>query len=84
MALEGTIKSADNNKPIPATIKVTNQKTKEQLAEINNDSLTGKYKIFLKEGEKYDISIAAKGKKTTIASHQNNKPKLERTRQNIK
>jgi OmpA-OmpF porin, OOP family len=61
VALEGTIKSADNNKPIPATIKVTNQKTKEQLAEINNDSISGKYKIFLKEGEKYDISIAAKG-----------------------
>jgi OmpA-OmpF porin, OOP family len=61
VSLEGTIKSADNNKPIQATIKVSNLKTKEQLAEINNDSITGKYKIFLKEGEKYDISISARG-----------------------
>jgi OmpA-OmpF porin, OOP family len=61
VALEGTIKSANNNKPIQATIKVSNLKTKEQLAVINNDSLTGKYKLFLKEGEKYDISISAKG-----------------------
>jgi OmpA-OmpF porin, OOP family len=61
VALEGTIKSADNNKVIPATIKVSNIKTKEQLMEISNDSVTGKYKLFLKEGERYDISISAKG-----------------------
>jgi outer membrane protein OmpA-like peptidoglycan-associated protein len=61
VALEGTIKSADNNKVIQATIKVSNIRTKEQLMEVANDSITGKYKVFLKEGEKYDISISAKG-----------------------
>jgi OmpA-OmpF porin, OOP family len=31
------------------------------VMEVNNDTLTGKYKIFLKEGERYDVSISAKG-----------------------
>jgi outer membrane protein OmpA-like peptidoglycan-associated protein len=61
IALEGTIKSADNNKIIPATIKVNNIRTKEKIIEVNNDSLTGKYFVYLREGQKYDINISAKG-----------------------
>jgi OOP family OmpA-OmpF porin len=60
VALEGYIKN-ELNKPIQATVKVNSLKSKEKVMEINNDTLTGKYKIFLKEGEKYDVSISAKG-----------------------
>jgi len=61
LLVQGTILDDETNKPIAATIKINNFKTKERLTEITNDSLTGKYQMYLKEGEKYDVSISAKG-----------------------
>lgn len=60
VALQGTIKSAETNKVIPATIKVSNIRTKEKVIEVTNDSVTGKYYVYLREGQKYDLSISAK------------------------
>lgn len=60
IALEGTIKSEDN-KILPATVTVSNLRSKEKVMTVTNDSLTGKYSVYLKEGEKYDVSIAARG-----------------------
>ncbi|MBX9850504.1 MAG: OmpA family protein [Cytophagaceae bacterium] len=61
IALEGFIKNEENNKVIEATVKVSDIRTKEKIVEMNNDYLTGKYFVYLKEGQKYDISISAKG-----------------------
>jgi outer membrane protein OmpA-like peptidoglycan-associated protein/Tol biopolymer transport system component len=61
VALEGTIKSQETNKAISATITVSNIRNKNKVIEVENDSLTGKYFVYLKEGQKYDLSISAKG-----------------------
>jgi outer membrane protein OmpA-like peptidoglycan-associated protein len=61
IALEGSIKNSETNKVIPATITVSDIRTKEQIMTVENDSLTGKYNVYLKEGQKYDLSISAKG-----------------------
>src|SRR5690606_8614216 len=36
-------------------------RTKEKISEVNNDSVTGKYYVYIREGQKYDLSISAKG-----------------------
>jgi outer membrane protein OmpA-like peptidoglycan-associated protein len=61
IALQGTIKNDETNKIIPATITVSDIRTKEKVMTVNNDSLTGKYSVYLKEGQKYDFNISAKG-----------------------
>lgn len=61
LLVQGVIKNDETNKPIVATIKVNNFKTKEKVMEVTNDSLTGKYQLYLQEGQKYDVSISAKG-----------------------
>ncbi|MCU0430189.1 MAG: OmpA family protein [Cytophagaceae bacterium] len=61
VTLEGVVRESENNKIIPATIKVTNLDTKE-TTEVKNNETTGKYKIALEEGEKYDIAISSQGK----------------------
>jgi outer membrane protein OmpA-like peptidoglycan-associated protein len=61
VTLEGVVRDNETNKIIPASIKVTNVETKE-ATEIKNNETTGKYKVLLEEGEKYDISISAQGK----------------------
>ena len=62
VSLEGTIRDQETNKIIPATIKVNNIKTKESVMEIKNNEVTGKYTIFLQEGEKYDVSVSSNGR----------------------
>ena len=59
--VEGTVKNEATNKPMPATIRVSNIKTKEQISETENDSLTGKYNLYLQKGKKYDVSVTSKG-----------------------
>ena len=61
LSVQGVILNNETHKPIVATIKINNFKTKEKITEVSNDSLTGKYQLYLKEGEKYDVSISAKG-----------------------
>jgi outer membrane protein OmpA-like peptidoglycan-associated protein len=46
---------------MPATIRVSNIKTKEQIFESENDSITGKYNLYLQKGKKYDVSVTSKG-----------------------
>lgn len=57
ITIEGVIRDGETQKIIPATIQVNNLETKEKIAEVKNHDVTGKYKISLQEGEKYDISI---------------------------
>ena len=59
--VEGTVKNETTNKPMPATIRVSNIKTKEQIFESENDSTTGKYNLYLQKGKKYDVSVTSKG-----------------------
>ncbi|WP_018344110.1 OmpA family protein [Cytophaga aurantiaca] len=59
--VEGTVKNEATNKPMPATIRVSNIKTKEQIFESENDSITGKYNLYLQKGKKYDVSVTSKG-----------------------
>jgi len=59
--VEGTVKNEATNKPMPATIRVSNIKTKEQIFETENDSITGKYNLYLQKGKKYDVSVTSKG-----------------------
>ena len=44
-----------------AIIQVSNIKTKEKLIETENDSITGKYNLYLQKGKKYDVSVTTKG-----------------------
>jgi outer membrane protein OmpA-like peptidoglycan-associated protein len=60
--VSGTIRDIETNKIIPAVIKINNIKTKEKVDEVKNNETTGKYKLLLQEGEKYDVSISSKGK----------------------
>ncbi|HSZ24979.1 MAG TPA: OmpA family protein, partial [Cytophagaceae bacterium] len=62
VSLEGVIRDEETNKIIPATIKVNNINTKEQVVEIKNNEVTGKYTVLLQEGEIYDVSISSKGR----------------------
>ncbi len=62
VSLEGVIRDEETNKIIPATIKVNNINTKEQVLEIKNNEVTGKYTVLLQEGEKYDVSVSSKGR----------------------
>jgi OOP family OmpA-OmpF porin len=57
----GIVKNEATNKPMPATIQVSNIKTKEKIATIENDSITGKYNLYLQKGKKYDVSVTSKG-----------------------
>lgn len=59
--VEGTVKNEATNKPMPATIRVSNIKTKEQIFETENDSTNGKYNLYLQKGKKYDVSVTSKG-----------------------
>ncbi|MFN6944979.1 MAG: OmpA family protein [Cytophagaceae bacterium] len=61
VAFEGSVRDEANNKPIEATIKMTNVRDKEDVIETDNDPETGDFQVFLKEGEKYDMSVSAKG-----------------------
>jgi OOP family OmpA-OmpF porin len=62
VSLEGVIRDQETNKIIPAVVKVNNINTKEKVLEVKNNEVTGKYKVYLREGEKYDLSISSKGK----------------------
>jgi OOP family OmpA-OmpF porin len=59
--VNGVVKNEETNKPMQAIIRVSNIKTKEQLIETENDSLTGKYNLYLQKGKKYDVSVTSKG-----------------------
>ena len=59
--VEGVVKNEETNKPMPAIIRVSNIKTKEKISETENDSLSGKYNLYLQKGKKYDVSVTSKG-----------------------
>jgi OmpA-OmpF porin, OOP family len=59
--VQGVVKNEETNKPMPAVIRVSNIKTKEKISETENDSLTGKYDLYLQKGKKYDVSVTSKG-----------------------
>ncbi|MBC7450207.1 MAG: PD40 domain-containing protein [Cytophagales bacterium] len=59
--VEGVVKNEETNKPMQATIRISNIKTKEQIVETENDSLTGRYNLYLQKGRKYDVSVTTKG-----------------------
>lgn len=59
--VEGVVKNEETNKPMPAVIQVSNIKTKEKLIETENDSITGKYNLYLQKGKKYDVSVTSRG-----------------------
>ena len=61
VVVEGNVVDEETKKPIPAIIKVSDIKKKEKIQEIENNSVTGKYQLFLEEGKKYDVSVVAKG-----------------------
>ncbi|MFN3402612.1 MAG: OmpA family protein [Cytophagaceae bacterium] len=61
VSVEGSIKNEETKKPIKASIEVTKFSSKEKIIEVTNDSLTGKFQVFLEEGKKYDFSVKAKG-----------------------
>lgn len=59
--IQGMVKNDETNKPMPAIIRVSNIKTKEKISETENDSLSGKYNLYLQKGKKYDVSVTSKG-----------------------
>lgn len=59
--VEGVVQNEATGAPMPATIKVSNIKTKEKLYEVTNDSLSGRYALYLEKGKKYDVSVTSKG-----------------------
>jgi len=59
--VQGIVKNEETNKPMLAIIRVSNIKTKEQVIETENDSITGKYNLILQKGRKYDVSVTTKG-----------------------
>ncbi|GAL86795.1 hypothetical protein MYP_4025 [Sporocytophaga myxococcoides] len=61
ISVEGFIKDEETNKPIASTIQLNNFKTKEKVSEVTNDSLTGKFQVYIEEGKTYDFSISSKG-----------------------
>ena len=61
VSVEGVVKNEETNKPMPAIIRVSNIKTKEKISETENDSLSGKYNLYLQKGKKYDVSVTSKG-----------------------
>lgn len=61
VSVEGVVKNEETNKPMPAIIRVSNIKTKEKVSETENDSLSGKYNLYLQKGKKYDVSVTSKG-----------------------
>ncbi|MBO9703216.1 MAG: PD40 domain-containing protein [Sporocytophaga sp.] len=61
ISVEGFIKDEETSKPIASTIQLNNFKTKEKVSEVINDSVTGKYQVYIEEGQTYDFSISSKG-----------------------
>jgi OOP family OmpA-OmpF porin len=61
VSVQGVVKNEETNKPMQAIIRVSNIKTKEQIIETENDSITGKYNLILQKGRKYDVSVTTKG-----------------------
>jgi len=61
IVVEGVIKDEETSKPIASTIQLNNFKTKEKVSEVTNDSITGKFQVYVEEGQTYDFSISSKG-----------------------
>lgn len=61
ISVEGFIKDEETNKPIASIIQLNNFKTKEKVSEVTNDSVTGKFQVYIEEGQTYDFSISSKG-----------------------
>jgi len=59
--VEGFVIDSETKKTIPSTVKVSDIKKKEKVQEIKNDSITGKYVLYLEEGKKYDVSVVSQG-----------------------
>lgn len=61
LVLKGFVLDSVTNKPVPASITVRDQETKELLGIYNSNSKTGKYIVIFMEDKKYDITIEAEG-----------------------
>lgn len=61
VVVEGNVIDEETKKAIPAVVKVSDLKKKEKVQEVENNSTTGKYQLFLEEGRKYDVSVVSKG-----------------------
>lgn len=59
VVLKGTIKSCKEDKPIAATIVVTDNSTSKPIGVYNSNSSTGKYTIILPAGKNYGIAVEA-------------------------
>ncbi|MBC7451117.1 MAG: PD40 domain-containing protein, partial [Cytophagales bacterium] len=59
--LKGLIVSCDLNKPVAATIQVTDLTTQKLVGVYNSNSKTGKYTVVLPAGKNYGISVEAPG-----------------------
>ena len=59
--LKGEVSDEISGKPIEAKIKVTNNITREVVAELKSNSKTGKYMVSLPAGVNYNITIEKEG-----------------------
>jgi OOP family OmpA-OmpF porin len=60
VSVAGFVKDEETQKPIAAIVQINDMKTKQKVAEIENDSVSGRYQVYLQRGRKYDVSITAK------------------------
>jgi outer membrane protein OmpA-like peptidoglycan-associated protein/Tol biopolymer transport system component len=58
---KGTIIGCDKNRPVTATIVVTDLNTQQPVGIYNTNSSTGKYTVILPAGKNYGIAVEAKG-----------------------
>ncbi len=59
--MKGTVTDAKTEKPVKATIEITNNITNETIATFSSNELTGRYLVTLPAGKNYGISVKAEG-----------------------
>jgi outer membrane protein OmpA-like peptidoglycan-associated protein len=61
VVVEGVVTNQTTHQPMQAHVHVSDINTNKPLMEVSNDSVSGKYILYLEKGKTYDVSVSSKG-----------------------